>query len=339
MRIAVCVKLVLDSSVPVEPAPDGQKVRDDDMVYVLNDADEAGLAFATRLVEGIDREGGFETEGPEIVALSVGPRETDVALRKALMMGAHRAIRLWDPSFEGSDSLATARILAKASEVLEADVVICGSKSTDRGSGIVGALVAEFRGCALVTEVVDFIFATVEGRPGKAVDEQSTEIAGGKSGTAADGWPGETGGLRLTLARALDKGDRQVIEAEPPVVLTVVEGAFQPAYASLECVIRAMSHEIRILDRTSLGLGLNEVGRNGSFPRKVRFCQPRPRPKRIFIPSSSLSAADRLKQMMTGGVSSKGGSFWEGTPEENARKLLELLESRGVIKGESRPIS
>lgn len=311
MRVAVCVKLVLDSSVPVEPTLDGQKVRDDNMVYVLNGADEAGLVLATRLAEAIDLGGQAGVERPEIVALSVGPPGNDVALRKALMIGAQRAIRLWDPSFTGSDSLATARILARATETLAAEVVICGSRSADLGNGIVGALVAEFRGFPLVTEVTDFISATM-----------------GERGGAVDGRAGEAlGGLRLSLTRALDKGDRQAIEVEPPVVLTVVEGAFRPAYASLERVIWAMSHRICVLDRSSLGLGLNEVGRNGSFPRKVRFCQPRPRPKRIFMPSSSLSAADRLKQMMTGGVSSKGGNLWEGPPEESARKLLEFLET------------
>ena len=79
----------------------------------------------------------------EIVAVTMGPGTATEALRKALSMGADKAIHVQDESLGGSDALTTARVLAAALGEAGADLVIAGNESTDGRGGVVPAMIAE----------------------------------------------------------------------------------------------------------------------------------------------------------------------------------------------------
>lgn len=79
----------------------------------------------------------------EIVALTVGPEDSSKTLRKMLAMGADAAVQVTDDALVGSDAVETARVIAAAVEREGADLVLAGTVSTDGGTGVVPAMVAE----------------------------------------------------------------------------------------------------------------------------------------------------------------------------------------------------
>ena len=73
---------------------------------------------------------GVDGDG-EVVVVSVGDEESEEGMRTCLAMGADRGVRVWDPSLEGADALAVARVLAAAAEREHPDLVLCGVQSSD----------------------------------------------------------------------------------------------------------------------------------------------------------------------------------------------------------------
>jgi electron transfer flavoprotein beta subunit len=82
----------------------------------------------------------------EIVVITMGPAAAKVALRKALSMGADRAIHILDDALAGADAVRTARVITAALLTEEFDLIIAGDASTDGRGGVVPAMVAELIG-------------------------------------------------------------------------------------------------------------------------------------------------------------------------------------------------
>src|SRR5207302_290970 len=78
----------------------------------------------------------------EVVAISLGPQKALDSLRKALAMGADRAVLVSDDAAAGSDLLATSRLLAAALEREEADLVLFGQQASDADGAVLWAAVA-----------------------------------------------------------------------------------------------------------------------------------------------------------------------------------------------------
>jgi len=93
------------------------------------------------------------TNGGEVVALTMGPPQARAALEHCLALGADRAVHLVDRAFAGSDTLATARALALALKREGYDLILCGRHSTDAETGQVGPEVAELLDIPQVTAV------------------------------------------------------------------------------------------------------------------------------------------------------------------------------------------
>ena len=102
-----------------------------------------------------------EAHGGEVTVIAMGPDRATDAIRKALSMGADKAIHVSDEALHGSDVLATAKVLAKAIGTVEnVDLVIAGNEATDGRAGAVPAIVAELLGLPQVTQLRK---VTVEG--------------------------------------------------------------------------------------------------------------------------------------------------------------------------------
>lgn len=91
------------------------------------------------------------SQGGEVVALTMGPPQAKAALEHCLALGADRAVHLVDRAFAGSDTLATARTLALALKREGYDLILCGRHSTDAETGQVGPEVAELLDLPQVT--------------------------------------------------------------------------------------------------------------------------------------------------------------------------------------------
>src|SRR6201982_3490152 len=131
MKIAVCVKQV----------PEGQS-RLDSQTFRLDRSGEGALNHSdANAVEGALRlKGDSDTE---VVAVSLGPQKALDSLRKALAMGADRAVLVSDDAPAGSDLVATSRLLAAALEQQEADLVLFGQQASDADGAVLWSAVAE----------------------------------------------------------------------------------------------------------------------------------------------------------------------------------------------------
>jgi electron transfer flavoprotein beta subunit len=180
----------------------------------LDPGDEHGVEAGLKLAEAAG----------EVTVVSMGPEPAIAAIRTALSMGAHKAVQITDDALEGADALATARVLARAIEGLEYDLVIGGVESTDGSTGTVPQTIAGFLGLPSMT------FArNVEVRDGVVTIERQTE-------TGYD-----------------------VIEAPLPALVTVTAGANEPRYPTLRGIMQAKQKPLDKLSLSDLGLSADEA--------------------------------------------------------------------------------
>lgn len=226
MKIVVCVKHVPDPNLPMRVDPATRRLVRDPVQSILDPADEYGLEAGLRLAE---------QHGGEVVAVSMGPEAAEDALRRAMAMGAERAILISDPALAGSDALATAHALAEVIRGEAPDVVICATESTDAYSGMVPGALAEILGLPQLT------FA------------RTADVAG----------------TTLTIQRATDSG-YQTVAAELPALLTVTASIAEPRYPSFKGLMAAKRKPIDTRALATLGLSPDEVGESGAKERVVR---------------------------------------------------------------------
>ncbi len=118
-----------------------------------------------------------ERDGGEVTVLTAGPDRATDAIRKALSMGADKAIHLNDPAMHGSDSIQTAYAIAAALGQIEGvELVIAGNEATDGRVGAVPAIIAEYLGLPHLTHLRKLTIAD-----GKASGERETDEASSAS--------------------------------------------------------------------------------------------------------------------------------------------------------------
>jgi electron transfer flavoprotein beta subunit len=218
VKIAVCVKQVPDGTKRIDPAT---KRLDRSGEGALNAFDANAVEEALRLKES--------TGDGEVVVVSLGPARAQDALRKALAMGADRAVLVSDESASGSDLVATSYALAKALEREEADLVLFGQQGADSDGAVLWAAVAE--------------------RLRRPLVSQAAEV------THSDG--------KVTVKRQTEFG-YDVIEAPLPAVVAVSDAINEPRYPSLKGIMGAKSKPQETLSLTELGVEADRAGDVGS---------------------------------------------------------------------------
>src|SRR6478735_4586500 len=220
MNIAVLVKQVPDTySERRLRAVDG--VLDRDAVdAVIDEIDTRGVELARRLVEA---------RGGEVVAVTMGPARAGDALRKALAMGAHRAVHVVDDGLAGSDAMATSAALAAALATLGPDLILAGNEASDGKGGAVPAMIAERLGWPQVTSV------------------RKLDVAGGV----------------LTAERQLEGGYAEV-SAGLPAVVSVTEKITEPRYPNFKGIMAAKSKPVTVLGLADLGVDAGGAGLAGA---------------------------------------------------------------------------
>ena len=195
MKIAVCIKRIPDTESRFAVAADGKSVDSAGLKFDISDFDGYALELALRL---------NEPQGPgEVIVVSVGPEGTQEILRKALSMGADRAVHLTAEALP-FDGMAIAAALATELEGQGYDLILLGRNATDTGNATVGPMTAARLGLPCVTAV------------------SWLEIAGGQ-GTAHRELEGVTETVRFPL----------------PAVLTIDEGIARPRLPSLKGIMAA----------------------------------------------------------------------------------------------------
>jgi electron transfer flavoprotein beta subunit len=239
VKIAVCVKQV--------PEP-GVSKRIDPQTKRLDRSGEAGLnAFDANAVEEALRIKEAAGEG-EIVLVSVGPARALEAMRKALAMGADRALLVSDDAAAGSDLVATSYLLATVLEREQPDLVLFGQQASDSDGAVLWAAVAERLRRPLVSQASEL---TVDG--GKVQVKRQTEFG----------------------------YDR--IEAPLPAVVAVSDAINEPRYPSLKGIMGAKSKPQETLSLTDVGAEASRAGEAGSRTEVYELQQPPPRGDSVRI--------------------------------------------------------
>jgi electron transfer flavoprotein beta subunit len=162
MKIAVCVKAVPDAAAG-RRLDAATKRLDRSGELAISDWDTYAVEEALKLKEAAGT--------GEVVVVSMGPERALDALRKALAMGADRAVLVTDPALEGADLLGTARALAARLEEEGADLVLFGQQSADGGGACLWAAVGEKLRRPIVSQVSEL---TVE--DGSLTGKRQTEF-------------------------------------------------------------------------------------------------------------------------------------------------------------------
>ena len=135
MNIVVCIKQVPDAP-GIRIDKERMTIIRDGVESIINPVDCVAIEAALDL---------RERQGGRITVLTMGPPQSEEALREALASGADQAILLTDPAFAGADTLATSHVLARAISMLKPfpDLVLCGRQTIDSDTGHVGPQIAE----------------------------------------------------------------------------------------------------------------------------------------------------------------------------------------------------
>jgi len=318
LYICVCVKQTPDSaSVYVDPITGD--VDYERFVQVLNPADACAVEASVRLRDQV---------GGTIMVLTLGPKDAEGALRAALAIGANSALRLWDSKAEawGPFTVATALAGYLRSETPSPDLVLCGDSSSDWSSGIVGPALAEQLDLPQVTSVTQLSLREENEILRFAQDD--TDVVQDENGVAQDDTVAPLK-MTLELTRKLERGYRELLEAELPLLITVTGDLNEPRYPSLPAHVASLKAEIPVLDPQTQ---MSNTWLNGTDEMTLlEIHAPRPLPRHIPAPNSRHSAYQRIGEIVAGGATGRKTQLVQGTPEELAKVLVDFLKDRGFV--------
>ena len=228
MNIVVCVKQVPDTWSERKLRAADSTLDRDAADAIINELDEYAIEEGLQLAEA---------HGGEVTILSMGPQRASESIRKALSMGADKAIHLVDDALAGSDAIPTSAALAAVLQRAGFDLVILGSESTDARMGVLAAMLAERLG------VPQLSFAAKV----------------------------ETDGKSISIHRLTDYG-YDTVEASLPAVVSVVEKINEPRYPSFKGIMAAKKKPVETLSLADAGIdaGLGRPGRGRVRGRQLR---------------------------------------------------------------------
>ena len=224
MEIVVLVKQVPDTESLIEIADDGVSIKKQDIKWVMNPYDELAVEEALQM---------REAQGGTVTIVSMGGQKAVETIRTALAMGADKGVHINDPAAEGSDALATAKVLAAATKEIPFDLIIAGHRAVDEDNYQVASGVAEYLGIPQISMVI------------------KAELLDGK----------------IKCQRTIEGGS-VTVEAELPALFTTQRGLNEPRYASLPGIMKAKKKPVDVKTIADLGLDAASVGQAN---RKVKI--------------------------------------------------------------------
>ena len=221
MNIVVLVKQVPDTWAE-------RKLKDADATLdrasvdgLINEIDEYAIEEGLQIAEA-QREAGNEAE---VTILSMGPEKATESIRKALSMGADKAVHLVDDGLAGSDALSTSYALAQVLGQIGFDLVIAGSESTDARMGVMAPMLAERLGVPQVSLAIKL----------------------------------EIDGTAIRIRRVSEDGYSEV-ESTLPAVVSVVEKINEPRYPSFKGIMAAKKKPVQTMSIADAGIDPALVG-------------------------------------------------------------------------------
>src|SRR6201995_4638647 len=238
MNIVVCVKQVPDTAVERTLIGEGTLDRAS-LDGLINELDEYAIEEGLKIAEA---------HGGEVTILSMGPDKAAESIRKALSMGADKAVHVVDDGLAGSDALATSLALAEALKQIGFDLVILGSESTDARTGVVPAMLAERLGVPQLT-----LASKVD------ID-----------------------GSSVTIRRLTDDG-YAVVTGSLPAVVSVVEKINEPRYPTFKGIMAGKKKPVQPLPLADLSVPAGSVGLEHAPTGVADFAARPPRQAGVIV--------------------------------------------------------
>ncbi len=233
MNIVVCVKQVPDTWAERKLKPGDATLDRESVDGLINELDEYAIEEALQIKEA---------HGGEVTVLTMGPEKASESVRKALSMGADKAVHLLDDALAGSDVLQTSYALAQVLGSIGFDLVVLGAESTDARMGAMAAMLAERLGVpqlSLASKV-------------------------------------EIDGTAMTIQRQSEDGYWKVA-ADLPAVISVVEKINEPRYPSFKGIMAAKKKPMQVMSLADAGIDPSLVGLANAATEVVDFAERPPR--------------------------------------------------------------
>ncbi len=198
MKVLVPVKRVIDYNVKVRVKADGSGVDLANVKMSMNPFDEIAVEEAIRLKEA--------GKVDEVIAVSIGVKQSQETLRTALAMGADRAILVVasDDVHQDIEPLAVAKILAAIIKEEEPGLVLCGKQAIDNDMNATGQMLSALLGWS------------------QAMYANDVQIEGDHA----------------VVTREVD-GGLQTIKVKMPAIISADLRLNEPRYASLPNIMKA----------------------------------------------------------------------------------------------------
>lgn len=232
MKIIVLIKQVPETSEVKMDGETGTMVREG-VESIINPLDLYAIETGISLKEQY---------GGQVTVITMGPPKAEKALREALAMGCDDGIIISGKEFAGSDTVATAYVLAQAVKAVGAyDLVLAGERATDGDTGQVGPMIAALLNLPLSTYTSKIL----------AIDHDT-----------------------IKAERLVEEG-YEVLELPMPSLLTVVKEISFPRLPSLRGKQRAKGKELPLWTAESMNLDKEKLGLKGSPTRVVKIENPK----------------------------------------------------------------
>ena len=226
MLVVACIKQVPDTT-QVEINPETNTLVRDGIPFIINPYDTHAMEEGLRLKD---------LYNVKVAALSMGPPNTEAALRKACAIGVDQAVLCSDRVFGGADTLATSKVLSAAIEKMSQDeeigLVICGKQTIDGDTSQVGPGIATRLNYSQLTLVDQIEHLDIENKT-------------------------------IRVRRKLE-GRHEIVEAPLPAMITVVREINRPRYPTVPMRLEAEKAEVTTWDNSVLKLDEQTIGLKGS---------------------------------------------------------------------------
>ena len=212
MKILICISHVPDTTTKIKFVNNNTSFDAAGVQWIINPWDELALTRALDIKDA--QAGAIES----ITVINVGLAETEPTIRKALAIGADKAIRI---NTEPKDAYLIASQLAEVIKKDNFDVIFCGIESCDYNGSTVGGMLAEMLN---ITSVSSVTFFDIENLPA-----------------------GQAGG-QIKLKREID-GGQEVVTTQVPFIAIVQKGICkEPRIPSMRGIMGARTKPLQIVE-------------------------------------------------------------------------------------------
>ncbi len=209
VKIMVLLKRTPDTEARIKLSADGKTIDAEGVQHILNPYDEFAIEEALQIKEKLDG---------EVIACSYGAEANREIIVRGLAMGADRGLLITADATR--DSLGISKVLAKAVEKEQPDLVFCGKQGIDDDNMHVGVMVAEYLGWPHVNVVNKL---TLNDRT-------------------------------ATIEREVEGGQVEVYETPLPLIVGANKALNSPRYVSLPGIMKAKRKTLDVLSVTDLGV-------------------------------------------------------------------------------------